>query len=71
LAKEKKAEEAMKEAKEAFNQAFEREKVCALLELLITLIHPFQNQDKAKEVLGVYARLLEGKQFVYQGRLVM
>ncbi|KXN92218.1 hypothetical protein AN958_08671 [Leucoagaricus sp. SymC.cos] len=27
-----------------------------------------KEKDKAKEVLGIYARLLEGKQFVYQGR---
>lgn len=29
--------------------------------------HSSQIQDKAKEILGIYARLLEGRQFVYKG----
>ncbi|KAF7778597.1 hypothetical protein Agabi119p4_2942 [Agaricus bisporus var. burnettii] len=48
---EKRAD-ANQEAKGAFTQAFEKEKI----------------QDKAKHILGLYARLLEGKQFIYQGR---
>lgn len=31
---------------------------------------PLQVQDKAKEILGIYARLLEGKQFVYKKQYV-
>ncbi|KAJ3574817.1 hypothetical protein NP233_g1497 [Leucocoprinus birnbaumii] len=50
--KERKGDDTQKKAKEAYTQAFEKEKI----------------QDKAKEVMGIYARLLEGKQFVYQGR---
>ncbi|KAF5357900.1 hypothetical protein D9756_001416 [Leucocoprinus leucothites] len=50
--KEKKDDDAREKAKEVYTQAFEKEKV----------------QDKAKEAMGIYARLLEGKQFVYQGR---
>lgn len=69
--KEKKEAEAKEETKGAFARAFEKEKACILLAPpCISLLTLCQIQGKAKEILGIYARLLEGKQFVYQGRSV-
>lgn len=66
---EKRAD-ANQEAKGAFTQAFEKEKVCSSLEPVKPSLIFIQIQDKAKHILGLYARLLEGKQFIYHGRLV-
>ncbi|KAF9454643.1 hypothetical protein P691DRAFT_796183 [Macrolepiota fuliginosa MF-IS2] len=50
--KNKGVDSVKQDAKQAFTQAIEKEKI----------------QDKAKEILGIYARLLEGKEFIYKGR---
>lgn len=67
-----KLDEVKQEAKQTFTQTFEREKVCACVcnGAVPGLPIPLQVQDKAKEILGIYARLLEGKQFVYKKQYV-
>jgi sorting and assembly machinery component 37 len=64
-----KAEQAREKAKESYSQAFEKEKVCFhRCHFTSGSLNRTKIQDKAKEVMGIYARLLEGKQFVFQGR---